>query len=210
VNPTDLSFWLDWYERLDATLSSAQGSIVACKDPDGRIRYAVDEDSLPIFQEMRELFQRAGEVRVFEPRTPQGTQVWPPVSADGAGERLLQLVEEPAHLAQDGGFRTEDPDAPDGLCRLIDLLEAQIYCRDASVDAISRCPAWARIVPELFADGVDKIVAAAVPSFDMLAATQVDAVLRELKLPREVMSPFLPYVDRPLTLARVVDATELP
>lgn len=210
VNPTELSYWLEWYERLDAALSSAQGAIVACKDPDGRVRYAVDEDSLPVFQEMRELFRSAGEVRVFEPRKPQGTQVWPPVTADGVGDRLLQLVEEPAHLAQDGGFRTEDPDAPEGLCRLIDLLEAQIYCRDASVDAIARCPAWARIVPELFADGVDKIVAAALPSFDMLAVAQVDAVLKELKLPREVMSPFLPYVERVLSLERIVDATELP
>jgi hypothetical protein len=211
VNPTEVSFWLEWYECLDAALAEAEGSIVACKDPDGRIRYAVDEEALPAFQGIRELFRNAGEVRVFEPRPPHGTQVWPPVAAEGAAaERLLQLLEEPAHLAQDGGFRTEDPDAPAGLCRLIDLLEAQIYCRDVSVDAVARCPAWSRIMPELFADGADKIVAAAVPSFDLLAAQQVDAVLKELKLPREVMSPFLPYVDKPLTLARIVDATELP
>lgn len=210
MNPTELSFWLDWYEQLDAALSRVHGSIVACKDPDGRLRHAVDEDALPLFQEIRELFCRAGEVRVFEPRAPEGTQVWPPTPLGPAADRLVRLVEEPAHLAQDGGLRLDQPDAPSGLCRLIDLLEAQIFCRDVSVKVITRCPAWGRIIPELFADGADKIVAEALPSFELLPVDHVDRVLAELELPREVMSPFLPYVERELSLARIVDYEELP
>ena len=200
----------DWYEGLDAALSRAHGAIVVCKDPDGRLRRAVGEDSLPVLQEIRELFRRAGQVPVYEPRPPLGTQVWPAVAGEGANaDRLLQLVEEPAHLAQDGGFRTQDPDGPTGLCRLIDLLEAQIFCREVSVDAVARCPAWSRMIPELFADGVDKIVAEALPSFDLLSTEGVEEVLGQLSLPREVMSPFLPYVERPLTLERLVEYQEL-
>ncbi|MDX1579172.1 MAG: hypothetical protein R3266_11845 [Gemmatimonadota bacterium] len=210
MNPSELTFWLEWYEAFEHVLERACGAVVAYKDPDGRVRHAVDEEALPLLHELRELFLRAGGVRVFEPRPASGTQVWPAVWRDEArAVRLARLVEEPAYLAQDQGFRTEDPDAPSGLRRLIDLLEAQIHCREASREAAARCPAWARIVPELFADGADKIVAEALPSFDLLPELQVERVLAELGLPREVMSPFLPYVERPLSLERLVQREEL-
>lgn len=210
MNPTELTFWLEWYEALDGLLARAEGAIVAFKDPEGRVRHAVDEDALPLLHEIRALFVRAGEVRVFEPRPPTGTQVWPaPWRDEARAERLVRLVEEPAYLAQEQGFRTEDPDAPAGLRRLIDLLEAQLYCREASLQAAERCPAWARIVPELFADGADKIVGEALPSFELLPEPQVDLVLGKLGLPREVMSPFLPYVERTLSLERIVQREDL-
>lgn len=210
MNPTELTFWLEWYEMLDDVLARAEGSVVAFKGPEGRVRHAVDEDALPLLHEMRGLFLRAGDVRVFEPRPARGTQVWPSVWRDEARTGpLVRLVEEPAYLAQDQGFRTEAPDAPVGLCRLIDLLEAQVHCREASRDAAERCPAWARIVPELFADGADKIVLEALPSFDLLPEAQVDLLLAKLGLPREVMSPFLPYVEATLSLERVVQREDL-
>jgi hypothetical protein len=210
VNPAELTFWLDWYEQLDGVLARAEGAIVAFKDPQGRVRHAVDEDALPLLHEMRALFLQAGRIRVFEPRPAEGTQVWPSVWRDEArASRLVRLVEEPAYLAQDQGFRTEDPEAPAGLRRLIDLLEAQLHCRAASVDAAERCPAWARIVPELFADGADKIVTEALPCFDLLPEPQVDLLLAKLGLPREVMSPFLPYVEGTLSLERIVQREDL-
>lgn len=210
MNPTELGFWLDWYETLDDVLARAEGAIVAYKDPEGRTRHAVDEEALPLLHELRALFHEAGKVRVFEPRPATGTQVWPAVWREEArATPLVRLVEEPAYLAQEQGFRTEEPDAPAGLRRLIDLLEAQVHCREASRHAAERCPAWSRVVPELFADGADKIVAEALPTFELLPEAQVDLLLARLRVPREVMSPFLPYVERALSLERIVQREDL-
>ena len=65
MNPTELTFWLDWYERLDAALARAEGALVAYRDPDGELHHAVDREALPVFREMRQLFLEAGEVDVF-------------------------------------------------------------------------------------------------------------------------------------------------
>jgi hypothetical protein len=118
-------------------------------------------------------------------------------------------VEEPAYIAQGQGFRTDQPEAPPGVCRLIDLMEAQIYCRVVSDKASERCPAWSRIVPELFSDGMDKVVSEALPAFDLLQEALVREILGQLSLPVEIMSPFLPYVEKDLSLRRLVREGEL-
>ena len=120
MNPTDLSFWLSWYDSLDEALGRAEGSITAYKDPEGRVRHATDEEVLPILHEIKELFLRAATVEVFRPRAPSGTQVWPANWGDTErGEVLIRLVEEPAYIAQGQGFRTDEPEAPTGVGRLI-------------------------------------------------------------------------------------------
>lgn len=210
MNPTDLTFWLSWYESLDEALTRAEGSITAYKDPDGRVRHGSDEEVLPILQEIRALFLQAGAIEVFRPRAPVGTQVWPANAEDTErAEPLIRLVEEPAYIAQDHGFRTNEPEAPHGVCRLIDLLEAQIFCGVVSEKASQRCPAWSRIVPELFSDGMDKIVSEALPAFDLLPETLVRETLSQLSLPMEIMSPFLPYVEKDLSLRRLLREGEL-
>jgi hypothetical protein len=210
VNPSDLTFWLSWYESLDEALTRSEGSITAYKDPDGRIRHGTDEQVLPVLQEIRELFLQAGSVEVFRPRAPAGTQVWPANSGDTErAEPLIRLVEEPAYIAQDHGFRTNEPEAPVGVCRLIDLLEAQIFCSVVSEKASQRCPAWSRIVPELFSDGMDKVVSEALPAFDLLPEPLVRETLSRLSLPLEIMSPFLPYVEKDLSLRRLLREGEL-
>jgi hypothetical protein len=210
VNPTDLTFWLDWYESLDDALGRAEGSITAYKDPDGRVHHGSDEQVLPLLHEIKELFLRAATVEVFRPRAPTGTQVWPASWNDGErAEPLIRLVEEPAYIAQGHGFRTEEPEAPAGVRRLIDLLEAQVYCRVVSGKVSERCPAWSRIVPELFADGMDKIVIEALPAFDLLPKGLVRDTVSGLSLPLEIMSPFLPYVEKDLSLRRLLREGEL-
>jgi hypothetical protein len=210
VNPTDLTFWLSWYESLDEALGRAEGSLTAYKDPDGRVRHGSDEGVLPILHEIKELFLQAASVEVFRPRAPAGTQVWPANWSDTErAEPLIRLVEEPAYIAQDQGFRTEEPEAPAGVRRLIDLLEAQIYCREVSDKATLHCPAWSRIVPELFSDGMDKVVGEALPAFDLLQETLVRETLNRLSLPVEIMSPFLPYVEKDLSLRRLLREADL-
>lgn len=206
LNPHELKSWLDWYERLDQALEQAEDSIAAYKDGDGEIHFGIDEAALPILREIRDLFVESGSVKVFDPmRRSPGTQVWPSTWQDAAlSEPLVRLLEEPAYLAQADGFKAEQPEAPRGLSRLIDVLEAQVFCRAVSERAVQRCPAWPRIVPELFTDGVAKILNEALVCFDLLPAEAVDRTLSELGLPREVMSPFLAYVDRPLNLERLV------
>jgi hypothetical protein len=210
VNPTDLTFWLSWYESLDGALGRAEGSITAYKDPDGRVRHGSDEQVLPVLNEIKELFLRAATVEVFRPRAPTGTQVWPAYWSDTErSEPLIRLVEEPAYIAQGQGFRTDEPEAPAGVRRLIDLLEAQIFCSVVSDRASERCPAWSRIVPELFSDGMDKVVSEALPAFDLLPEALVRETLSQLSLPVEIMSPFLPYVEKDLSLRRLVREGEL-
>ena len=210
MNPTDLTFWLSWYESLDAALARAEGSITAYKDPDGRLRHGTDEQVLPVLHEIKELFLRAATVEVFRPRAPTGTQVWPANWSDTErAESLIRLVEEPAYIAQGQGFRTDEPDVPAGVRRLIDIMEAQIYCRVVSDKATERCPAWSRVVPELFADGMDKAVGEALPAFDLLPEALVREILGQLSLPVEIMSPFLPYVEKDLSLRRLVREGEL-
>jgi hypothetical protein len=210
VNTSELTFWLDWYESLDGTLSRVEDAVVAYLDPDGAVHHAVDPDALPVLREMRELFLRAGEVDVFRPRASSGTQVWPSCWQDEErAAALVRLVEEPAYLAQDGGLRVGEPEAPGGLCRLIDLLEAREFCGLLSRDTVERCPAWARVVPELFRDGMEKRVAEALPCFELLPEEAVRRTVDATGLPLEVMSPFLPYVERPLTLQRLVRDSEL-
>jgi hypothetical protein len=210
VNPTDLTFWLSWYESLDGALGRAEGSITAYKDPDGRVRHGSDEQVLPVLHEIKELFLRAATVEVFRPRAPTGTQVWPAYWSDTErSEPLIRLVEEPAYIAQGQGFRTDEPEAPAGVRRLIDLLEAQIFCSVVSDRASERCPAWSRIVPELFSDGMDKVVSEALPAFDLLPEALVRETLSQLSLPVEIMSPFLPYVEKDLSLRRLVREGEL-
>ncbi len=206
LNPVELKSWLDWYERLDQALDRAQDSIAAYKDADGELHFGIDEEVLPILCEIRDLFVESGRVKVFDPiRRSSGTQVWPANWSDSAlSTPLVRLLEEPAYLAQADGFKTEQPEAPRGLGRLIDVLEAQVFCRSVSERAVQRCPAWPRIVPELFADGVAKILDEALHCFDLLPADGVHRTLEDLGLPREVMSPFLAYVDRPLNLERLV------
>jgi hypothetical protein len=205
VNTSELKFWLDWYQSLDNALDRASGSIVAWVDPSGDVHHAVEEGLLPLLEEIRELFQLAGQTDVFVPRPSEGLQVWPAnhANAERAGP-LLQLVQEPAYLAQDNGFRVHEPDAPLGLVRLIELLEAREYCREVSEKAHERCASWTRIVPELFNDGLEKFVAEALPCFDLLRAVDVKQVLTGMSLPLEIMSPFLPYLDLQLSLHRVV------
>ena len=210
VNPTELTFWLEWYESLDGALSRVENAVVAYLDPDGELHHAIDYDALPVFREMRELFLRAGEVDVFRPRASSGTQVWPPCCDDQeTSAALIRLVEEPAYMAQDGGLRVGEPEAPRGLCRLIDLLDAREFCGLLSRHTVERCPAWARVVPELFRDGMEKMVAEALPCFELLPEDAVRRTLDEAGLPLEAMSPFLPYVERPLTLQRIVRDEEL-
>lgn len=210
MNPTELTFWLDWYERLDAALARAEGAVVAYRDPDGELHHAVDREALPIFRELRQLFLVAGEVDVFCPREPSGNQVWPSCWRDpDDAAPLVRLVEEPAYLAQDGGLRVRDPEAPSGLCRLIDLMEAREFCGVISRRVTERCPAWGRMVPELFRDGMEKVVAEALPAFDLLPDDAVERTLTDLGQPREVMSPFLPYVERDLSLKRILRDEEL-
>lgn len=206
MNPTELKFWLDWYERVDGALERADDSIAAYKDPQGDIHFGIDEAALPILCEIRDLFVESGSVKVFHPmRRSSGTQVWPATWQDPSqAEPLTRLLEEPAYLAQAEGFKADQPEAPRALARLIDVLEAQVFCRAVSERAVQRCPAWPRIVPELFADGVAKILNEALASFDLLPAAAVERTLEDLGLPREVMSPFLAYVDRPLNLERLV------
>ena len=205
MNTSELKFWLDWYQTLDTALDRASGSIVAYVDPSGEVHHAIEERLLPVLGEIRELFRVAGQTEVFVPRPSDGMQVWPANwSSNERAAPLLQLVQEPAYLAQDNGFRVQQPDAPLGLVRLIELLEAQEFCRVVSERAHERCPAWSRIVPELFNDGLEKIVAEALPCFDLLRASSVNRVLEELQLPIEIMSPFLPYLDQNLSLHRVV------
>ena len=211
MNPTELKFWLDWYEALDGALTRGEGAITAYRDPEGQIHHVLDESMLPAFCAIRDLFVAAGHVNPFAPRERAGTQVWPANwKDDEASARLLRLVEEPAYLALDQGFRVAEPEAPLGLCRLIDLLEAQRFCASVSEKAAARCPAWSRVIPELFADGTEKVVADALPAFDLLRSDHVGDVLRELGLPREVMSPFLPYVVKSLNLRRLVREEALP
>jgi hypothetical protein len=210
VNPNDLTFWLSWYESLDEALGRAEGSITAYKDPDGRVRHASDERVLPVLHEIKELFLQAATVEVFRPRAPSGTQVWPANWSDTeSAEPLVRLVEEPAYVAQDQGFRTDEPEAPAGVRRLIDLLEAQIYCTVVSEKASEGCPAWSRIVPELFSDGMDKIVTEALPAFDLLPDALVRETLNRHSLPVEIMSPFLPYMEKDLSLRRLLCEGEL-
>jgi len=210
MNPTDLTFWLSWYESLDDALARAEGSITAYKDPDGRVRHGSDEQVLPLLHEIKELFLRAATVEVFRPRAPTGTQVWPVSWSDTErSEPLIRLVEEPAYIAQDQGFRTDEPEAPAGVRRLIDLLEAQIYCSVVSDKVSERCPAWSRIVPELFSDGMDKVVSEALPAFDLLPEALVRETLSRFSLPVEIMSPFLPYVEKDLSLRRLLREGEL-
>ena len=64
-------------------------------------------------------------------------------------------------------------------------------------------------MPELFRDGMEKIVGEALPAFDLLPRGTVETTLAEAGLPREAMSPFLPYVERRLSLERVVRLEEL-
>lgn len=210
VNLDDLKFWLDWYEQLDRSLEEAAGAVTRFHDPDGDAHHAVDAGALPVLHRLRELFRQAGTVDVFCPREASGTQLWPACWQEPArAAALVRLVEEPAYLAQDGGLRARDPEAPSGLCRLIDLVEAAEFCRVVSRKAGERCPAWVRVVPELFHDGTQKVVAEAIPGFELLPADAVEATLEQLGLPREAMSPFLPFVDRELSLRRLVRDAEL-
>ena len=211
MNPSELTFWLDWYERMDQALSAAHGSITAYKTPGGEIHYAVDESALPALHAIRDLFLEAGTVNVIDPtRASSGTQVWPANWADAErAATLLRWVEEPAYLALDGGFRAEEPEAPLPLGRLIDVLEAQVYTGRIAAGASHECPAWLRIVPELFQDGIAKIVGEAMSCFDLLPDQQVRRSLEQMGLPIELMSPFGAYMDRSLSLTRLVEARDL-
>ena len=211
MNPTELSFWLDWYDRADRALERGHGAITVYKDAQGDLHYAADEAAVPMLHEIRSLFLEAGGVKVFHPiRSETGTQVWPaPVSGPEARAALVRLIEEPAYLAQDGGFSTEEPDAPPAVCRLIDVLEARIYCAVVSEKAAERCPAWPRIVPELFVDGIAKIIEEALPCFDLLPSEAIHRMLHDLDLPIEVLTPFLPFVDKNLSLERIVVREDL-
>lgn len=212
MNLGELKFWLDWYDRLEQVLGGAAGAVLASKDGDGHIRLDVSPELLPQLHRLRDLFVEAGSVKVFDPlRGSTGTQVWPANAHDAAASApLVRLVEEPAYLAQEDGFRAEEPGAPRPLERLIDLLEAQEHGREVARDAAGRCEAWGRIVPELFADGLHKVLNEALPCFDLLPADAVAELLRDLSLPREIMSPFLAYVDRPLHLRSLVRREDAP
>jgi hypothetical protein len=205
VNTTEVKFWLDWYEQLDEALAHGEGSVVAYVAPDGDVHHAVEQDLLPVLHEIRDLFRVAGKVEVFCPRAPEGVQVWPVDRGDpDAAQALARLVEEPAYVAQDHGFRVHEPDAPNGLLRLIDLLELREFCDVLSPEATARCPAWSRILPELVQDGLRKVVAEALAAFDLMREDVVREVLAKIAAPIETLSPFLVYVSRPLSLSRLV------
>ena len=211
MNPSELSFWLDWYERLDQALENAHGAITAYKTGDGAIHFAADEAALPGLHTIRDLFLEAGSVNVIDPtRASTGTQVWPATGGDTErAAMLLRWVEEPAYLAQDGGFRAGTPEPPRSLQRLIDVLEAQVFTATLAAGAAQECPAWQRIVPELFQDGVAKIVGEAMHCFDLMPAKTVRAGLESIDAPFELMSPFGPYVERHLSLVRLVEVRDL-
>lgn len=204
MNTRDVKFWLDWYEQLDDALARGEGAIVAYVAPDAAVHHAVDQSLLPILHEVRDLFRQAGKIEVFCPRATDGVQVWPVDRGDpDRAQTLIRLVEEPAYLAQDNGFRVQEPDAPEGLLRLIDLLEVREFCDEVSEEAAGRCPAWSRIAPELVQDGLRKVVREALGAFDLMREDVVREVLAKVGAPIETMSPFLAYVSRPLTLRRL-------
>jgi hypothetical protein len=205
VNPSELGFWLDWYDAFDAALAGGEGAIAVVRGPDGRVSHRADARLLPALHEVRELFLRAGAVNVVAPREAAGTQVWPANGRETeAGGALVRLVEEPAWLAQEDGFRAADPEAPAPLRRLIDVLEAHAFSLAHADEIAERCPAWPRIVPELFEAGVERLLAEALPCFDLLPKARVRDVLLHHGLPPEIMSPFVPYVRKDLSLRRLV------
>jgi hypothetical protein len=56
---------------------------------------------------------------------------------------------------------------------------------------------------------MDKVVSEALPAFDLLPKALVHEILGQLSLPVEIMSPFLPYVEKDLSLRRLLREGEL-